>query len=42
MTMWSPSDLIKFAYDVHSRQITGGPSWNDSEKFDLTVKPDLA
>ena len=34
------SDLIKFAYSVHAKQIVGAPSWADSEKFDLTAKPD--
>src|SRR5262249_55087219 len=34
------SDLIKFAYSVHPRQITGGPAWFESEKFDITAKPD--
>ncbi|MCU1334942.1 MAG: hypothetical protein JWO19_523 [Bryobacterales bacterium] len=36
------SDLIKFAYDLHPRQITRGPSWLESEKFDVTAKPDTA
>jgi uncharacterized protein (TIGR03435 family) len=36
----SLSDLIKLAYDVHSRQIIGGPSWLDREKYDLFAKPD--
>jgi uncharacterized protein (TIGR03435 family) len=34
------SDLIKLAYDLHSRQIIGGPSWIDRDKFDLFAKPD--
>ena len=34
------SDLIKFAYSVHAKQIIGAPSWTDSEKFDVTGKPD--
>jgi uncharacterized protein (TIGR03435 family) len=34
------SDLIKFAYDVHPRQISGAPAWVESEKFDITAKPD--
>jgi uncharacterized protein (TIGR03435 family) len=37
----SLSDLIKFAYDLHPRQITGEPAWFESEKFDVTGKPDL-
>jgi bla regulator protein blaR1 len=36
----SLSDLIAFAYGVHARQITGGPAWLETEKYDLTAKPD--
>lgn len=32
------SDLIRFAYEVHPSQISGGPGWIDSERFDLTGK----
>jgi uncharacterized protein (TIGR03435 family) len=39
-TASSLSDLIKFAYDLHPRQITGGPSWLETEKFDITAKAD--
>jgi uncharacterized protein (TIGR03435 family) len=39
-TNTSLSELIKFAYDVHPRQITKGPAWLESEKFDITAKPD--
>ena len=35
------SDLIKMAYDLHSRQIAGGPAWIETEKFDVTAKPDV-
>lgn len=34
------SDLIKLAYDLHPRQITGGPAWIQTEKYDVTSKPD--
>ena len=34
------SDLIKFAYSVHPKQVIGAPSWADTEKFDLSAKPD--
>jgi hypothetical protein len=34
------SDLIKLAYDLHPRQIVGGPSWFYMEKYDVTGKPD--
>jgi uncharacterized protein (TIGR03435 family) len=33
------SDLITFAYNVHTRQISGGPSWMETEKFDVTGRP---
>src|SRR3984885_942473 len=33
--------LIKFAYEVHPRQITKGPAWLDADKYDLTAKPDI-
>jgi uncharacterized protein (TIGR03435 family) len=39
-TATSVSDLIKFAWDLHPHQITGGPSWLESEKFDVSGKPD--
>jgi len=35
------SDLIKMAYDVHPRQITGGPAWYESDKYDINGKPDV-
>jgi uncharacterized protein (TIGR03435 family) len=34
------SDLITMAYDLHPKQVTGGPAWLESDKYDLTVKPD--
>ena len=33
--------LIKFAYEVHPRQITRGPAWIDTDKYDLVAKPDI-
>ena len=35
------ADLITMAYDVHIRQVTGGPAWFESEKFDITGKPEV-
>ena len=35
------SELIKFAYDVHPKQIIGAPAWVDSENFDILAKPDV-
>jgi uncharacterized protein (TIGR03435 family) len=36
------SDLIKFAYDLNPRQISGAPAWFEMEKYDITAKPDTA
>jgi uncharacterized protein (TIGR03435 family) len=32
--------LIQFANGIHPRQISNGPSWMDSERYDVTIKPD--
>jgi len=34
------SDLINFAYGVHARQVVGAPSWVESERYDISAKPD--
>lgn len=34
------SDLIKFAWDMHPKQVIGAPAWVDSDKFDILAKPD--
>jgi len=39
-TSTSLSDLIKFAYGVHPKQITGAPPWVETERYDVTAKPD--
>jgi uncharacterized protein (TIGR03435 family) len=41
-TSTTVSDLLKFAFDLHPRQITKGPAWLESEKFDITAKPDTS
>jgi len=38
----SLSDLLKFAYDLHLKQISGGPAWLETDKFTITAKPDVA
>jgi uncharacterized protein (TIGR03435 family) len=38
----SLTDLIKFAFDLHPRQIAGGPAWLETEKYDVAGKPDRA
>jgi uncharacterized protein (TIGR03435 family) len=33
-------DLITFSYGVHHKQIVDAPAWTESEKFDISAKPD--
>ena len=33
--------LINLAYWLHPKQLTGGPAWTESEKFDMAGKPDV-
>ena len=35
------SDLITMAYDLHRQQISGGPAWFESDKYDITGKPEV-
>jgi uncharacterized protein (TIGR03435 family) len=37
----SLSDLITMAYDLHRQQISGGPAWFESDKYDITGKPEV-
>src|SRR5579872_1702623 len=32
--------LVLFAYDLREQQLTGGPSWMDSDRYDIVAKPD--
>jgi uncharacterized protein (TIGR03435 family) len=34
------ADLIEFAYDMHAKQIVGGPDWIDKDKYDISGVPD--
>jgi uncharacterized protein (TIGR03435 family) len=36
----SVANIITFAYDLHERQISGGPDWLRSDKYDITARPD--
>jgi uncharacterized protein (TIGR03435 family) len=33
-------DLIKISFGLHPKQIVGGPSWMEEDKYDITAKPD--
>jgi uncharacterized protein (TIGR03435 family) len=35
------TELITFAYGLHPKQVTGGPGWMESQKYDLMAKPDV-
>lgn len=39
-TNTSLKDLIIFAYGIHEKQLSGGPAWMESDRFDITAKPD--
>jgi uncharacterized protein (TIGR03435 family) len=34
------ADMITFSYGVHRKQVVGAPAWTESEKFDISAKPD--
>src|SRR5262245_16629006 len=33
-------NVITFAHDLHERQVSGGPAWMSSDKFEIVIKPD--
>ncbi len=35
------SDLVTMAYNLHSKQLIGLPAWADSDKYDITIRPDI-
>lgn len=39
-TNTSLSYLITYAYGLQARQITGGPAWLETEKYDVVAKPE--
>lgn len=34
------NSLITMAYDLHPKQIVGGPDWADTQKYDITGQPE--
>jgi uncharacterized protein (TIGR03435 family) len=34
------SEMISFAYGVHTKQVIGAPAWAATDKFDIDAKPD--
>jgi uncharacterized protein (TIGR03435 family) len=41
LTNFPVMTLLQFSYNVLRRQISGGPSWLESERFDIVGKPDM-
>ena len=37
---YSMLDVITFAYDLHPRQVSGGPAWMSTDRFEIVLKPD--
>jgi uncharacterized protein (TIGR03435 family) len=35
------TEIIAFAYGVQQKQVVGGPTWMDSDHFDVSAQPDL-
>src|SRR5262245_56379971 len=33
-------NAITFAYDLHERQVSGGPAWMSADRFEIVIKPD--
>lgn len=33
-------NAITFAYDLHERQVSGGPAWMSTDRFEIVIKPD--
>jgi uncharacterized protein (TIGR03435 family) len=36
----SLSDMVVFAYGIHAKQILSAPAWVETDKFDITAKPE--
>ncbi len=34
------AQVIEFVYELHPRQLTGGPAWVESDRFDIEGKPE--
>jgi uncharacterized protein (TIGR03435 family) len=40
VTNYSLLNAITFAYELHERQVSGGPTWMSSDRFEIVVKSD--
>jgi bla regulator protein blaR1 len=40
VTNYNLLNAITFAYDLHEQQISGGPAWKSTDRFEMVFKPD--
>jgi bla regulator protein blaR1 len=40
VTNYTLLNAITFAYDVHEQQVSGGPAWKSTDRFEIVIKPD--
>lgn len=40
VTNYNLLNAITFAYDVHEQQVSGGPAWKSTDRFEIVIKPD--
>ena len=41
VTNYSVMNAITFAYDLHERQVSGGPAWLSTDRFEIVIKPSI-
>ena len=39
ITNYNLLNAITFAYDVHEQQVSGGPTWKSTDRFEIVIKP---
>jgi hypothetical protein len=37
---FSLRELVMFTYEIHPRQISGGPAWFETDRYDIEAEPD--
>jgi uncharacterized protein (TIGR03435 family) len=39
VTNYTLLNAITFAYDLHEQQVSGGPAWKSTDRFEIVIKP---
>jgi uncharacterized protein (TIGR03435 family) len=39
VTNYTLMNAITFAYDLHEQQVSGGPAWKSTDRFEIVIKP---